>query len=353
MNEYPLLIFKLNDSLYGVNTFMVEEIFFLPEVTPIPEAPRDIVGIVNVMGYILPIMDINLRFGYETTDYNIKDSVIVLRSGDLKLGVVVNEVQEVRNITLEEITSEIAIGRELKKSQKGNFIAGIAKDEADIIIIIEPENLIHYVEKQDFDTSQIQKIEDTLEKDDLQKLEKRRVFCPNATPEQRQIFLKRAENLRQTGETDEEEGLKPLAVVSLNKEFFAIDLKIVREFTEISQLTPIPCCPGHILGNMNLRGEILTIVDIEGLLNLSLTEITENSQGVVIDVENIVAGIKVEDLVDVMFLHTSEITSVPTAIHSVNDEYLQGAAPYRGKMMSILDIPKILLSGDLIVDEAV
>lgn len=353
MNENPLLTFKLNDSIYGVDTFAVEEIFFLPELTPIPDAPRDIIGVVNVRGYILPIMDINIRFGYQSSEYKVTDSVIVLTSDKLKIGIIVNEVQDVRRITLEAISSEISIGREFNTSQKRKFIGGIAKNEEDIIIIIDSENLIHYVETQKIETSFHDKIEDSFKAEETQILEKRRVFCPNATPEERVTFRKRADNLRQTTEIEEEEGLKPLAIVALNQEFFGIELKIVREFAEIHQATPIPCCPNHIIGNMNLRGEILTLVDIQGLLNLPLTEMTENSQAIVVKVDEILVGIKVEDVVDVMFLSSHEITSVPTAIHSVNDEYLQGAAPYRGKMMSVLDIPKILLNGGLMIDEVV
>jgi purine-binding chemotaxis protein CheW len=353
-SEHPFLTFTLNESLYGVDTFAVEEIFFLPELTAIPEAPRDIIGVVNVRGYILPVMDLNLRFGYHAVEnYQTSDSVIVLKSGNLRVGIIVNEVQDVKNIKTENISSEISVGREFTKTQRRKFISGIAKHEEDIIVIIDSENLIHYVELQEINTQSEGRIEDSLRADDSLTLEKRRVFCPNATPDEREIFRKRAENLRQLTEEDEQEGLKPLAVIALNEEFFGVDLNIVREFTEIRNPTPIPCCPSHIIGNMNLRGEILTLVDVRGLLNLSQTGMSEGSSAIVVNLEDIVAGIKVEDVVDVMFLNPQEVTSVPTAIHSVNDEYLQGAAPYKGKMMSILDLPKILLSGGLMVDQAI
>jgi len=74
MESYPYLTFTLDQSLYGINTFLVEEIFFLPELTSIPESPFDIVGVVNLRGEILPIMDLNLRFGYACNDYHLTDS---------------------------------------------------------------------------------------------------------------------------------------------------------------------------------------------------------------------------------------------------------------------------------------
>ncbi|MGI0482988.1 chemotaxis protein CheW [Geminocystis sp. CENA526] len=352
MKEHPYLTFTLHESIYGIDTFAVEEIFFLPELTPIPEAPRDIIGVVNVRGEILPVMDINIRFGYQGDEYKISDSVIVLKSGDLRVGIIVNNVQDVKNIEEDSISAEISIGRDSIVNQRRKFIAGIARKDEHIIVILDSDNLIHYIEKQNIDETSSELTLDNLPEDN-QSLEKKRLFCPNATPEEREIFRQRAESLRQTTETEERDGYKPLAVVALDDEFFGMDLSIVKEFTDITQLTPIPCCPHHIIGNMNLRGEILTLVDIRNLLNLSQKDMGNKSQAIVVQVDDIVAGIKVEDVVDVMFLNPQDVSSVPTALHSLNDEYLQGTAPYGDKMMTILDLPKILLSSFLVVDEAV
>lgn len=352
MKDHPYLTFTLNESVYGIDTFAVEEIFFLPELTPIPEAPRDIIGVVNLRGEILPVMDINIRFGYEGEDYHISDSVIVLKSGDLRVGIVVNNVQDVKNIEEDSISAEISIGRDSILNQKRKFIAGIARKEENIIVILDSDNLIHYIEKQNIEEDSSEITLDNSGEDHLS-LEKKPLFCPNATSEEREIYRQRAENLRQTTESEEREGYKPLAIVALDEEFFGMDLSIVREFTEITQLTPIPCCPHHIIGNMNLRGEILTLVDIRNLLNLSQKDMGSKSQAIVVQVDDIVAGIKVEDVVDVIFLNPQDVTPVPTALHALNNDYLQGTAPYSDKMMTILDLPKILLSSSLVVDEAV
>lgn len=360
MSEHPYLTFRLGSSLYGIDTFAVEEIFFLPELTPIPEAPRDIVGVVNVRGYVMPVMDINIRFGYQTTDYKLTDSVIVLTSGELKVGMIVHEVQEVRTIAQEEITSELAHGRNISGAERRKFVAGIARHNENIIVLVDPEKLIHYIGTQELPSSEEHleaeiKTSRTGEEFYTQSelLQKQRVFCPNATPEERATFHKRAEALRQKAESEDSTGLMPLAVVVLNEEFFGVDLKLVREFTAINQVTPIPCSPSQIVGNMNLRGEILTLVDIRGLLNLPLGGMNDTSQAMVINVNDVVAGIKVGEVYDVMFLNPQDVKAVPTAIHTVNDEYLQGATPYKEKMMSILDVPKILLNGGLIVEEVI
>ncbi len=357
MESYPYLTFTLDQSLYGINTFLVEEIFFLPELTSIPESPFDIVGVVNLRGEILPIMDLNLRFGYACNDYHLTDSVIVLKVNNFRLGIIVNQVHEVRNLTQENITLEMNYGRENYQGKKNHFLHGIAKDEDNIIFLLDVDKLVSYVEREISPENLTEKnIENRLLVDSINgdKLSQKRIFCPNVTPEEREIFHKRAESLRQSVESEDLTGLKPLAVIMLNDEYFGIDLNIVQEFTDIKKVTPIPCCPSHILGNMNLRGEILTLIDIRELLNLNLAGITENAKAIVVNVEGIVAGLMVKQVCDVMFLNPADITSVPTAIHSINDEYLQGAANYnKAKMMSILNLPKIFLKGNLMVDESV
>jgi len=350
MTEKGYLTFKLNNSLYCIDTNCVEEIFFLPELTPIPEAPRDIVGVVNLRGEILPVMDLNLRLGYRYLDYHLTDSIIVIHWEKSRVGIIVNEVQEVINLSSEEITTQLSLEREEKGIEQHKFISGIAKSGENILVPLDPEHLLGYVEKHDLTlTEGLKKGEENQE----HLLEERRVFCPNATPEERAIFRKRAESLRRSAEIEDLTNFKPIAVVVLNDEFFALDLTIVREFADIKKVTPIPCSPPHIIGNMNLRGEILTLIDIRGLLNLSMDGMRSNSKAIVVQVEDIVAGIIGEKVFDVMFINPEEITTVPTAVHSLNDEYVIGTAPYQGKMMSILDINKILLSGSLVVEQVV
>ncbi|AFZ43213.1 CheW protein [Halothece sp. PCC 7418] len=349
MQKHPYLSFTLNHTLYGLDALVVEEIFSLPELTPIPEAPRDIVGIVNVRGEILPVMDMNLRFGYQSPDYHLSDSVVVLRWEDSRVGLIVNNVHEVKHFHPDQITNDLSHGRALAGSIRRKFVTGIARSEEDLLVLLDAANLIRYVENQDLPDSEDE--EDFLQPE--AGLVEQRVFCPNATEEERQVFRERAENLRASIEEEEKKGFKPLSVMVLDDEFFGIDLKVVREFARINNVTPVPCSPPHIIGNMNLRGEILTLVDLCGLFNLPQVQWDNESYAIVVEVEEIVVGVAVASVYDVMFLDPNEITTVPTAIHAIDDEYLQGAAPYHNKMMSILDLRKILLSSGLVVDQAV
>ena len=342
MKSNYYLIFTVNSHLYGVEASFVQEIFSLPELTIIPDSPDDIIGVVNLRGQILPVMDINLRFRYQTTDYKITDSVIVFTWENIKIGMIVNQVHQVENIEESTITKKVEYGRELKNKNNALFLAGIAKLEKDLVTLLKIENLIKYIEIENLDI-----------KDDLNQNEdtvmRSRIFCPDATAEEREIFQQRALNLMSATKSEDFIGLIPLAVIGLNEECFGVELKLVREFTETRKITPIPCCPPHIVGNINLRGEILTLVDIRGILNFNYTE-QNTAKAMVIQVDDLVVGVLINDVFDVTYIKTSDLMLIPTAVHTNNNEYLRGTASFRDKIMTILELEKIFRQGELIVN---
>jgi len=366
MKEYYYLTFSLNKCLYGISTTYVDEIFYLPELMPLSDTANDIVGALNLRGNIVPVMDLNLSFGYPSPDYCLTDSVVVLRWQDLRLGVIVNEVHEVINISPDEITGELSLDpleRESLVIEQKDLIEDISSNTGKILIMSKIENLLIQIQQQ-----KIVPADELLEKntpnfDDLKHsqvnssqllLAQQPVFCPSATPQEREIFRQRADELKLSLESQDLSSFKTLAVISLNDNFFGIDLKVIQEFTNINKVTPIPCCPPHIVGNMNIRGEILTLVEIRELLNLPVKSVNDGSKVMVVEIEDIVAGVVVEEVHDVMFfLNPLEITTSLTMSEPINSDYLQGVAPYGEKMMGILDLPKLFLNGGLIVDEVI
>ena len=260
MENNPYLIFSLHDLHYGIDALLVQEIFHLPEIIPIAEAPTDIVGVLNLRSKIIPVMHLALRLGHHLQQYYLTDSVIVLDYAGLQIGDIVNNVHEVKSISTTLIENNIDYGR--TKDIPSRFVAGIAKVEAETIVLLDHKNLL-----RDPDA-----VEALLEEENYKISGISSNFyatcCPNATTKEKAIFRERADNLRQAITNSNSRDLLPLAVISLNNEYFGLDLELVQEFTNIRNLTPIPCCPSHVVGNMNLRGEILTIVDIMGDIKL-------------------------------------------------------------------------------------
>lgn len=347
MENKPYLIFSLHDLHYGIDALLVQEIFHLPELIPIVEAPTDIVGVLNLRGQIVPVMHLSLRLGNSSKKCYLSDSVIVLNYAGLQVGVIVSNVYEVKNIDTTFIDHEIDYGR--VKDINPRFLEGLAKIENNTIALLNHHNLIRDPEA----------VESLIELDYEQSLEFSGVIssfyescCPNTTLQEQSIFKKRTDNLRQLGKDNTSNELISLAVVGLNNEYFGLDLELVQEFTNICNVTPIPCCPSHIVGNMNLRGEILTLIDIRSALNMPLTKTNDGAKAIVVNVEDLVAGFPVDEVFDVMYLHPSEVTSLPVAVNH-NEKYLRGTVAYLGSILTILDLPKLLTNKSLVVNEEI
>lgn len=371
MEIKPYLIFKQNGFLWGVEACYVREIFFLPELTAIAEAPQDIVGAIDLRGEVLPVMDLNLRFGYLWQEYAVTDSTIVIEWQEIRVAIIVNEVSEVKHIPQDAIAPQLSYGRD-KPEASHQFLAGFARCEADIIMLLNLDRLIRYSPdkteaekpvsangagslaasgKVDGKNLQLER-EPKLLAEDAKALSQPQVFCPNATPEQKAIFRERAENLRLEGERENSAANMSLAVVVLNGEYFGINLEVVREFTHIRQVTPVPCTPDRIIGNMNLRGEILTLVDIRNVLNMS-ADTKSLSKAIVVEIEDLVVGIVVDEILNIIYLNMAELATIPAALNSANREYLQATAFYEEKIIAVLNLQKILTKGGVVVDEEV
>ena len=343
MEDKPFLIFSLDNLHYGIDALLVQEVFYLPELLPVIEAPSDIVGMLNLRGKFVPVMHLSLRLGEQLKPCCLTDSVIILSYCNLQIGVIVNDVKEVKNIENLLIESDIDYGR--IKHINSRFLAGIGKIEATTVALLNHQNLLRDAEA----------VEALIEENENSSIVSNfySTCCPNATPKEKVIFKERADNLRQLSQKTNSTALIPLAVIGLNNEYFGLDLDLVQEFTNVRNVTPIPCCPSHIVGNMNLRGEILTLIDIRSALNMPLAKTSNSAKAIVVNIEDLVTGFSVDEVFDVMYLQPSDITALPLAVNSSNENYLRGTVAYSGNMLTIIDLPKLLANKLLVVNEEI
>ena len=338
----PYLIFSWHGRRYGIEANLVKEMFLLPELTSIVEAPNDIVGILNLRSQIVAVMHLDLRLGLQMQECRLSDGVVVFAWEGLSIGMIVNDVHEVQMIPPEAIDTELPYGRVSVIDTA--FVAGIAEVDEETTVLLNPEALVRHPEAVAALIADGQEGSDRTLRDFYQ------LCCPQATPKDREIFRSRAKELK-TSESEEATGLIPLAVIDLNDEYFGLDLQSIREFIDVGKITPVPCCPSHITGNINVRGEIVTLTDIRQALKLPLANADKISKAVIVEVNEIVAGLPVDAVFDVAYFHPSDITA--SSVASDEETYLRGTVPYSEKMLSILDLPKMLTQGRLEVNEAI
>ncbi|NJP10914.1 MAG: chemotaxis protein CheW [Leptolyngbyaceae cyanobacterium RU_5_1] len=358
MQQKDYLIFGLNDQLYGIEQAEVEEIFLLPELMLFSEVLHGIVGILDFRGEPLPVMDLNLSLGYPETGYRLTDCIAVVRCLQQRVGMIVHKIHDVRTVDLQAIAS--SYDPDFLSSDLETMVAGRVNIPEETLILHAPESWI-----------EIQLIRSVLESlihpgsasftssgaeptRALGLLDKTNTFCPTATEEVSAIFRQRANTLKGSDQPQKATDFKSVVVFTLGNRLWGIDSNYVREFIEITELTPIPSCPAHIIGNLNLRGEILTLVDIRKSLDLPMSGLSNSDKAIVVEAEEVVVGVIAERVHDAMFmLNSQDILPAKNAASLSETSYLQGSAAYDRAMMGILDLPKILLHSEFIVDETV
>ncbi|HHP7229931.1 MAG TPA: chemotaxis protein CheW [Xenococcaceae cyanobacterium] len=360
MKEQSYLIFRLHHLLFGIPATLVKEIFQLPEVTPIPEAPTDIIGILNFRGTMLPIMHLDRRLGQTIQACTLTDSVIVIEWQMIQVGIVINEVLDVQTIPDAWIETEPDYGRENHLNTA--FIAGIAQVADQTIILLNSETLIRQpnevatiiwdAEANGLTPEAADETATTLQSENLLR-NFYELYCSQATTKEKAIFQQRAIELRKTLDDLVTSTTIPLAVFSLGGEYLAFDLEFVKEFIDIRQITQIPCCHEHILGNINLRGQVITLVDLSPILQLELKNRQDNKQVIVIQIDDIKAGIVVDAIFDVLYVEKDRLTSTPTAVAPGIKPFIKGTATYEDVMLTRIDLVRILAEDRLAVNQMV
>ena len=140
--EGKYLTFSLDCEEYGIGILKVKEIIGMIRITPIPQTPGFVKGVINLRGKVIPVVDLRLRFGMEATDYTERTCIIVVEidthGAFLRIGIVVDSVTEVLNIRSADIEDTPKFGVSLNT----DYILGVAKTGGGVKILLEIDRVL-------------------------------------------------------------------------------------------------------------------------------------------------------------------------------------------------------------------
>jgi purine-binding chemotaxis protein CheW len=131
------LTFALNDQEFGIEILRVQEIKNFSRVTPIPNMPECIKGVINLRGTVVPIVDLRKKFNMPTAEYNQFTVIIVVNVGTKIMGLVVDAVSDVLNVGEESIEKTPDLG-----AIDTSFITGLAKSGDRLVALLNIEYLL-------------------------------------------------------------------------------------------------------------------------------------------------------------------------------------------------------------------
>lgn len=146
------LTFALGEENYGIEIRFVTEIIGIQPISKIPEVPEYIKGIINLRGKIIPVIDVRLKFKKDAIEYNDRTCIIVIDTGEISVGLIVDNVAEVIGIDDEDIVPP----PDSRTGIKNRYIQGVGKVGGEVKLLLDCEKL--------FDEDEVCEINESVEK---------------------------------------------------------------------------------------------------------------------------------------------------------------------------------------------
>ncbi|MFT7560751.1 MAG: purine-binding chemotaxis protein CheW [Flavobacteriales bacterium] len=141
ISDDPILqwvTFKLAGETYGVNVMQVQEVLRYTEIAGVPGAPSYVLGIVNLRGNVVTVIDARFRFGLDSGEITDNTRIVILEADSHVIGILVDSVAEVVYLRQSEVETAPNVGNE----DSARFIQGVCHKNNELLILIELDKLL-------------------------------------------------------------------------------------------------------------------------------------------------------------------------------------------------------------------
>ncbi len=130
--------FRLENEKYGINVMQVQEVLRITEIAPVPGAPSYVLGIINLRGNVVTVIDTRSRFGLASVETDDSSRVVIIESEEQVVGILVDSVAEVVDLQPSAIETAPNVGTE----ESAKFIQGVASHDGDLLILVDLNKLL-------------------------------------------------------------------------------------------------------------------------------------------------------------------------------------------------------------------
>lgn len=155
------------------------------------------------------------------------------------------------------------------------------------------------------------------------------------------------EHIKTPTEAKNDKTVIQLIIFRAGNEEFAVKIEEVREIIKLGAVTPIPESPDFIKGIINVRGEIVTAIDIRSRFLLPISDEIESKHIVVTKKDENLFGLIVDEVIEVLRIQSKEIKSAPSLLDRINEKYVEGIISHEDRLIILLDLNRVLSQQDL------
>lgn len=333
------MTFSLSAKNYAIPADKIVEIVQLPALHMPEKLPEHIVGLMNIRGNIISVLNLRKLLGLKQEKFSVESQVLIINLNDKHIGIIIDSVNDVIQCYKENLQS-------LPYKTGESFITGIYKTEKDMVAFLDLDIIVNNIKTVEVLNNEVQ--ENAFSFDDL---------FPSDPYSQEKLKV-RAQNLQREIKIDDDETnyyQNNFVSFNLNGETYCISLKYVKEFCKLKtvNVVTVPCVPAFIIGIFNLRGEFITIIDINCFLQIGKTNITEKSKIIVAKTPEMQVGILVDDVFNIVNIPKDKLIQKSSAKFDKHNYTSVQVMLDNGGIMSILDFEKFIKDEKLYIEDAI
>jgi len=140
--------FRLNEEIYGINVMLVQEVLRVTEIAPVPGAPNYVIGIINLRGNVVTVIDTRMRFGLPPKEMDDSTRIVIIEAENQTVGIVVDSVSEVVDVYANEIETAPNVGND----ETARYIEGVVSRSEELLILVDLNKLLTDDEWSDMDS---------------------------------------------------------------------------------------------------------------------------------------------------------------------------------------------------------
>ena len=140
----------------------------------------------------------------------------------------------------------------------------------------------------------------------------------------------------------EKTGPLQLSCFSVGSALCGIDINLIQEMNRQMEMTKVPQAPSYVLGIMNLRGRIVTIIDLGRKLGLAPSKMTETSRIIIVNSRDENIGLLVDRITDVVTDKWEHVEPTPSNIKGLKGKYFTGVLKTAKDLVAVLDVEEVL-----------
>lgn len=139
--------FRLGDETYGIIVMQVQEVLRIPDIAPVPGSADYVIGIINLRGNVVTVIDTRHRFGLPPRELDDSSRIVVIETESQIIGILVDSVAEVVELTASEIESAPNVGND----ESSKYIQGVTSRDGALLILVDLNKFLNEEELAEID----------------------------------------------------------------------------------------------------------------------------------------------------------------------------------------------------------